>query len=140
MYRIRYAGEGDKGFWFSADKSMDEVTFESKVKNNMAYIFEDRQKKIGLLRYSLFSDHIPFCNMLCIMESCRHKGCGKALMHYWEQDMKAKGYAFTMVSSYIDEDIHGFYRKMGYHETGGIVIPDKRDDHKMEILMIKRLS
>jgi len=139
VYTIRYAIDSDKSFWFNNDKNMDEFTFENKIQNYMAYIFEDRQKKIGILRYSLFSDHIPFCNLVCIAEGYRNKGCGRALMQYWEQDMSSRGYSFTMVSSYIDDEIHHFYRKMGYRDVGGIIIPDKRNDNRMEIMMIKRL-
>lgn len=60
-------------------------------------------------------------------------------MQYWEQDMKAQGYAFAMTSTYVDEEINSFYRKMGYRETGGILIPDKKKNNRMEILMIKQL-
>ncbi len=139
VYNIRYANDSDKDFWLNADNSIDELTFENKINNNMAYIFEERQRKIGILRYSLFEDHIPFCNLVCITESYRHEGCGRALMQYWEQEMRERGYIFTMVSSYIDEEIHLFYRKLGYREAGGVVIPDKRNDDRMEVFMIKRL-
>ena len=139
MYRIRYAAESDKSFWFNTDKSMDEVTFESKISNNMAYIFEERQVKIGILRYSLFGDSIPFCNLIGITESCRRKGCGRALLQYWEQDMRSRGYSLAMVSCYIDEEIHLFFRKTGYRESGGLVIPDKHGNDKMKILMLKQL-
>lgn len=139
MYKIRYAEDSDKGYWFNIDNSIDELTFEKKVLYRMAYVFEDRSTKIGILRYSLFGDNIPFCNYLFINELFRHKGCGKALIRFWEQDMKSRGYSLALVSSYIDEEINSFYRKMGYRETGGIVIHDKRNDNRMEILMIKRL-
>lgn len=56
MYKIRYADDNDKAFWFNVDNNIDEFTFESKVRNYMAYIFEERQRKIGILRYSLFED------------------------------------------------------------------------------------
>ena len=139
MYIIRYVKESDKAFWFNADMNIDEFTFDNKLRNNMAYIFEDRHLKIGILRYPLFSDHIPFCNLLCISEKYRHKGCGRALIQYWEQDMKACGYLLAMASSYIDDEIHGFYRKMGYREVGGILIPDAHNGNKMEIIMVKQL-
>lgn len=139
MYKIRYAGDGDKSFWFNVDSSIDEITFENKVQNYMAYIFEEDLKKIGILRYSLFGDNIPFCNLLCIAESFRHKGCGRALIRYWENDMRSRRYTFTMVSSYIDGDMYAFYRKMGYREAGGIVIPNKFETDSTRLLMIKQL-
>ncbi len=139
MYTIRYAKDSDKSFWFNTDKSIDEFTFENKIQNYMAYIFEDRQKKIGILRYSLFNDTIPFCNLICIVENYRFKGCGRALLQYWEQDMRARGYSFAMVSCFMDDKIYNFYHKMGYREAGVIMIPDKRNDNRMEIIMTKRL-
>lgn len=139
MYMIRYIEKTDKAFWFTVDKSIDELTFENKVRDYQAYIFEEQRKKIGLLRYSLFGDNIPYCNLLFISENYRRLGCGKALLHYWEQDMKARGYQYAMASSRINDEIHLFYRKMGYREIGGIIIPEARTDSTMEILMLKPL-
>ena len=46
MYTIRYAKDSDKSFWFNTDKSIDEFTFENKIQNYMAYIFEDRHSAL----------------------------------------------------------------------------------------------
>ncbi len=119
MYSIRYAQESDKEFWFTVDKIIDEKTFERKIRDNMCYIFEHCRQKIGILRYQLFQDNIPFCNLLVIHPEYRHQGCGKALLRFWEQDMREQGYFTAMVCAKISEDIQHFYRKMGYREIGG---------------------
>ncbi len=139
MYQIRYTQDTDKEFWFTVDKSIDELTFENKVRDFQSYIFEETYRKIGLLRYSLFGDRFPFCNLLYISETYRHQGCGKALLNYWEQDMKSRGYRCVMVSSQVTDDAHCFYRGMGYQEIGSLLLPEDRTNSTMEIFMLKTL-
>jgi GNAT superfamily N-acetyltransferase len=43
---------------------------------------------IGILRYNLFRDNIPFCKMIYIWQDFQRKGYGKILLNFWEEKMK----------------------------------------------------
>ena len=76
---------------------------------------------VGVLRYSLFWQSIPFVDLLYIDEACRGKGYGSQMMREWEQSRKIRGYKYVMTSTQADEDAWKFYEKLGYHKVGGFL-------------------
>ncbi len=99
MTKIRYAQMEDKEFWYSLDKHLPEQEFENKVRDKMAYVLCKDNKPIGLLRYGLFWDNTPFCNLLFIDWAYHRKGYGRMLMEFWEKDMKSRGYGMLLTST-----------------------------------------
>ena len=47
---------------------------------------------------------------------------GRAMMERWEADMKSLGYGMLLLSTQSDEDAQHFYRKLGYHDCGGLIL------------------
>lgn len=139
MTEIRYVCLEDKEFWYSLDKHLPEGEFENKVRDKRGYILLEDGKKIGLLRYGLFWDNTPFCNMLFVDWEYQKKGCGRMLMEHWEQDMKKQGCGMVMTSTQVDEDAQHFYRKLGYKDCGCLVIDIPEYAQPMEMFMIKAL-
>ena len=74
MIEIRYIHLDDKEFWFSLDKHLSEQEFNNKVRDNRGYVLLDDNKPVGLLRYNLFWDNTPFCNLIYINNECQGKG------------------------------------------------------------------
>lgn len=140
MKEIRYVKNSDKTFWYSLDKHLLEEEFDEKLRRNMGYIILNNGIPVGLLRYNLFWDNIPFCTMLFIDHNMQKKGYGKDLLLYWENDMAAKGYGITMVSTQADEYSQHFYRKYGYQDAGGLLINIPGYAQPMEIFMIKKIK
>ena len=60
---IRYVESRDKAAWYALDHDFPETGFDEKVRNRQAYVFVKDEKIIGILRFGLFWDSIPFCNM-----------------------------------------------------------------------------
>ena len=87
MTEIRYVKKEDEPFWYRLDKHLPKAEFEEKVRTRRGYVILLDGTPAGLLRYSLFWDNTPFCNMLFIDEKYQRKGCGRQLMEYWENDM-----------------------------------------------------
>ena len=50
------------------DKWVTRDIINQKIESNQIYVVFDNDKFIGWLRYGLFWDHIPFMNMLYILE------------------------------------------------------------------------
>ena len=94
----------------------------------------DGERFVGWLRYGLFWDEMPFMNMLYFLEE-RGKGFGRALVNDWENRMRAEGYRRVMTSTQVDESAQHFFRKLGYRDTGALLLPEQA----AELLLIKTL-
>lgn len=139
MTEIRYVQADDRAFWYSLDKHLPQSEFDEKVRSKRGYVLSENGKPVGLLRYNLFWDNTPFCTMLYVDPSCQGKGYGKALMEYWEADMKSLGYGMVMTSTQSDETAQHFYRKLGYKDGGGFVVDIKGYEQPLEIVFLKAL-
>lgn len=118
--QIRNACSGDKKFWFSLDKHLSSEEFDKKIRDKQSYILTLNGCPAGILRYNLFWDNSPFCTLLYIAEEYRGTGLGKALMNFWEEEMRASGYGRLLVSTRSDEKARYFYRAIGYAECGAL--------------------
>ena len=140
MLEIRYVQFEDKEFWYSFDKHLSEQEFNNKIIDKRGYVLLDDNKPIALLRYNLFWDNTPFCNLIYINNECQGKGFGKLLIEYWENDMKSQGYGILLTSTQVDESAQHFYRKLGYKDCGGFVIDIKGYEQPMELFLVKSIK
>lgn len=139
MITIRFATEQDHDFWFSLDRHLPETEYVNKVRNRHAYVLLSDDIPTGLLRYNLFWDNTPFCNMLYIKEPMQNKGFGRMLIKHWENDMKVRGYGMVMTSTQVDETAQHFYRKLGYSDCGGLILNLPGYEQPMEMFLCKLL-
>ncbi|MBP1045634.1 GNAT family N-acetyltransferase [Enterococcus sp. BWM-S5] len=140
MEHIRAVQEKDRDFWFTLDNHLPEAEFEKKVRDGMGYVLVKDGVPIGLLRYNLFWDSIPFCTMLFIGSTSQQQGYGKALMAFWEKEMKQLGHGLVMTSTQVDEEAQHFYRKIGYQDAGGLLITTPEYEQPMEMFFTKELK
>ena len=139
MTYIRYLEKSYKSFWFRLDRHLPETEFENKVNTKRGYVLLENNVPVGLLRYNLFWDNIPFCTMLFVDPKCQKKGYGTKLMKHWEEDMKSQRYGMLLTSTQVDETAQHFYRKLGYKDCGGFVIDIPRYVQPMELFLIKEI-
>jgi hypothetical protein len=76
MFSIEYATEQLRSFWYTLDKYIADAELTLKIRDNRGYIIKDDDKPIGVMRYNLFWDLIPFLNLIYFEESFRGKGYG----------------------------------------------------------------
>ena len=139
MLEIKYATENDKPFWFTLDKHLSEDEFELKVRDKRGYIISDGDKPVGIMRYNLFWDNIPFLTLIYIEELYQGKGFGKQAIHHWENEIRGLGYKMVMTSTQVDEQAQHFYRKLGYVDKGRLMFDNTPLDQPQEIFMVKVL-
>ncbi len=139
MTDIRYVSEEDKEFWFHLDLHHSEEEFNDKISRKMGYVLLDNNKPVGILRYNLFWDNIPFCTMLFVDKESRGKGYGKELVKHWEDDMKSKGFGMVMTSTQVDENAQYFFRKLGYLDAGCLLLNIPGYEQSMEIFFTKAI-
>ena len=139
MTEIRYVTEDDREFWYTLDRHLPEKEFGKKVRDKQGYVLLEDGVPAGILRYGLFWDSTPFCNMLYVHPSVQRKGYGARLMKYWEKDMKEQGYGMIMTSTQTDETAQHFYRKMGYRDCGGLIMEIPGYEQPMEMFFCKEI-
>lgn len=140
MLEIKYVTPEDQDFWYSLDNHLPKKEFQYKVQTRQGYVLSLDDKPVGLLRYNLFWDNIPFCTMLYIDTGFQGKSYGKELMRHWEKDMLKQGYGMLLTSTQSDEDAQHFYRKLDYKDCGGLIIDVPDYAQPMEIFFVKSLK
>ena len=136
---IRDVEDQDKMAWYALDHDFPETGFDEKVRNRQGYVCVEDGRIIGILRFNLFWDSIPFCNMLHIDEKYQGKGYGKQLMDRWEHDMKSFDCRMVMTSTQVNEEAQHFYRKLGYKDSGGFVVDIPGYEQPLELILIKAI-
>jgi len=139
MFNIRYATDKDLSVWPQFDKHISQSELLIKINLKRCYILENGENIIGLLRYNMFWDNIPFLTMIYIDEAARDKSFGRQAILYWEDEMRALGFPCVMTSSQADENAQFFYRKLGYKDTGCLILDIPAIRQPAEIFFIKEL-
>ncbi len=93
------------------------------IENSLVYVLKEGGSVIGILRYSLFWQTIPFLDLLYLDEQARGRGFGRQLMAYWEREMQRAGFDGVMTSTQADETAQFFYEKTGYRKIGSFLPP-----------------
>ena len=135
MINIRLATEADLPFLEKNDRHIRLSEIRALVGQNRILLAEMDGEIVGWLRWSLFWDNTPFMNMLYFLEDYRGKGYGRQIVEHWENQMRQEGYDLVMTSSLSDEQAQHFYRKLGYVDSGSLLLPCEAP----EIIFTKRI-
>ena len=132
---IRYANENDIEIISKYDKHISKEELKKIIGLQRIIVMYEDNVFIGWLRYNLFWDNIPFMNMLFLLDDERGKGKGTQLVTFWEKEMKNKKYDFVLTSTQSNEEAQFFYRKLGYIDSGSLLLPNE----PLEIIMYKKI-
>lgn len=117
---------------------MNENYLKKKKMENSS-ISDENREPVGLLRYSLFWDEIPFCNLIFVDGERQRRGLGRMLMEHWEADMKEQGYDILLTSTRADELSQYFYRSLGYKDCGCLLIDSGQYAQPAELFLVKEI-
>ncbi|MCU6798151.1 GNAT family N-acetyltransferase [Paenibacillus sp. WQ 127069] len=132
--KIVVATDSDYGYIRDRDHHILESLILPKIKENQIYMLRNQiESNIGWMRYGYFWDNTPFMNMIWIDEQYRGKGVGKQVVHFWEDEMKQKGFKLVMTSTLANEEAQHFYRKLGYRDAGCLLL----ENEPLEIMLTK---
>ncbi len=74
---------------------------------------------IGLLRFNLFWDDIPFLNSLYVRPECENNGYEAKMIDLWETQLKEEGYVTFITSTVSDSPLQTILINLGYKAVGG---------------------
>ncbi len=137
---IRFVTAADEAGWFALDAHLPEAEFSRKVRDRQGLVLLEDDRIIGILRWNLFWDEIPFCSLLHIAEDRRSRGYGTLLMSAWEREMAEQGFDMLMTSTQSDETAQHFYRKLGYRDSGGFNVDIPGREQPLELVFLKGLG
>ena len=123
---IRLAVSGDFQAIRHYDSHIPSPRLADCIGSGQVYVLKDAGKIIGVLRYSLFWQTIPFLDLLYLDSRCRGQGHGRDMLAHWEAAMAKAGYAYVMLSTQEDETAKYFYEKLGYRLIGAFLPLSRR--------------
>ena len=133
---IRLAAHADLEFLDKYDTIMTRDVLTDKINRGEVYVAGNGDQLTGFVCYNFFCDLVPFLTLIYVLEPFRRKGLGTQLMAYWERQMKEKGHRFLMTSTQADEYAQFFYRKLGYADSGSILLPGQAPT---ELVLLKQI-
>jgi len=138
MLSISYATMQDKEYVASVG-IIPQSEVELKIRDKRCYILREGAEVIGIMRFNLIFDFVPFLSLMWLEEPYRSKGYGTQAMTHWEDEMRGLGHKMIMISTQVDEDGQHFYRKLGYRDMGAIVMDIPPYEQPLEMFMGKAL-
>lgn len=130
------AVSGDATWLAANDRHVSRAIIEDKIERGEILVAWLDGTRVGWLRWSYFWDAIPFMNLLYVVESVRGTSIGKQLVLRWEAMMRSNGVERVLTSTLSNETAQHFYRKLGYRDTGSLLLPDE----PLEIILTKVLE
>lgn len=121
----RVASMADLSFLGAADRHVASETLAELVATGRVMLVEVDGDVVGFLRWGLFWDQIPFVNLLWVLPERRRRGVGTALVEAWEKSQLAAGHDLVLTSTMSNEESQHFYRRLGYVDTGALLLPDE---------------
>ena len=134
---IRLAVAEDKNKILKYDCHIHHNRVGECINNGLVDVLCDDDKIVGVLRYNLFWQTIPFLDLLFIDESYRGQRWGRKMMEAWEEAMKSMDYPYVMLSTQEDETAKHFYEKIGYCRIGSFFPPEQEVN---EIMYLKEFN
>ena len=139
MFTIEYTTPADAEVWLGFDRHMANDELLRKIPGKRCYLLKEDGKIVGVMRYNMFWDSIPFLTLIYLGKPARGKGYGRRAMEHWEAEMSALGHRLVMTSTQVDEEAQHFYRKLGYKDAGCLLLDMEPHRQPAEIFFVKKL-
>lgn len=132
----RIATDSDLPFLCESDTHVSPGVQAELVSLGRVMVTELDGVVVGLLRWGMLWDEIPFMNLLWIAPHQRGRGVGSLLIEAWEHSQAAVGHSVVLTSTVSDERAQHLYRRLGYVDSGVLLLPHQA----AELLLRKSLS
>ena len=122
---IRTAVPADLDGIRNYDRHIPLPRLEDCIRRSQVDVLEDDGTILGVLRWNLFWQSLPFLDLIFLDDALRGQGWGTEMMALWELNMASLGYDHVLLSTQSDETSKFFYEKLGYRLCGSFLPPDQ---------------
>ena len=122
---IRTAVPADLDGIRSYDRHIPLSRLKDCIHRALVDVLVDGCKIVGVLRWNLFWQSLPFLDLIYLDDTLRGQGWGTKMMAHWEANMAALGFDHVLLSTQSDETSKSFYEKLGYRRCGSFLPPDQ---------------
>ena len=122
---IRTAVPADLDGIRNYDRHILAARLEDCIRRGQVVVLEDNGKILGVLRWNLFWQSLPFLDLIFLDDALRGQGRGTEMMALWEINMAEQGFRHVLLSTQEDETSKFFYEKLGYTLCGDFLPPDQ---------------
>jgi ribosomal protein S18 acetylase RimI-like enzyme len=122
---VRVASASDLPFLEEVESHVSRERVAELVAAGRVMVGDVDGELVGFLRWGLFWDQVPFMNLLWVLPERRGHGVGTALVQAWEAAQATAGHALVLTSTMSDETSQHLYRRLGYVDTGALLLPDE---------------
>ena len=122
---IRTAVPADLDGIRNYDRHIPAARLEDCIRRGQVVVLEDNGKILGVLRWNLFWQSLPFLDLIFLDNALRGQGWGTEMMALWEINMAEQGFRHVLLSTQEDELAKFFYEKLGYTLCGDFLPPDQ---------------
>lgn len=142
MFTINHATPSDLEDILKVDRYMprEEMIRKIETRPEQVLVLKEDGNVVGVLRWLLFWDYIPYTCFLSVSDSYRGKGYAKKALCFWEEKMAEEGWPMLMVSIPSDDDAQHFYRKQGYKDAGMMTFNDEPYKQASELFFSKSIE
>ncbi len=132
---IQYATQDDEQQILQIDKHISQEQLSKAITDKRVYVAKVENIVLGLARYSLFWESLPFLNLIYVLDDYINRGVGSELLSFWENDMKKQGHTMLLTSTQTNELGQHFFRKRGFQDCGNLLLPNET----LELILLKQI-
>ena len=128
---IRTAVPADLDGIRNYDRHIPAARLEDCIRRGQVVVLEDNGKILGVLRWNLFWQSLPFLDLIFLDNALRGQGWGTEMMALWEINMAEQGFRHVLLSTQEDETSKLFYEKLGDALCGDFLPPGQEARERM---------
>jgi N-acetylglutamate synthase-like GNAT family acetyltransferase len=137
-YRVRFGNSDDLEMVTAGDQSVAESILNWKLENEEIVLAEIEDELVGYLRLEYLWSKFPYIGLIMVRPDNQKRGAGRAMLHFVEENLRARGNQALYSSSQADEAApQKWHRHMGFAECG--IISGINPGNVGEIFFVKSL-
>lgn len=120
---------------------IDKEKIRNKIKQREIIIAQDKDKIVGIIKFSYFWQTRPYLDLIFIDPKCRKTGLSKKLLDFLIKHLVKNGYSYLFSSSEKQEPTaQAWHKHMGFKEMGELRDINLPHDATTEIFFSLKIS
>jgi len=133
---LRAAQDSDFTFLRDFTSGPRDERLRAQIQDGRLLIIESLEVPVGFIKFYVLWELLPFMEVIVIRDDHRGCGIGRRAVREWEEQMAARSFKLTIVSTQADETAKDFWHRVGYQDCGSLALPGR----PLELFMYRDIS